>query len=551
MPSLSSAARRARAAADSPNSQTGSLFAKQRLPSPPAAGHRSVNSAAGGAASNFSGSDPAQDVSFEVRGYATDPKHSGYQILTNYESTYWRAFVGVQAWALYEVLRSFCHNGNNVCYPSINYLLEVLSIKQRRVLTGWSTSVKGKSYYYPGLIEILQNAGLVIAEVVGEGPMQRYLFHVNLTPDLLRPEQVAELPTLLQTKHAEMLQAHYEEMAELASRRRPAKTPPNASIPQEKVQNEDNSTKNIVETVQNEGMTNCQTPMTNCHTPSDNLSYKQHQYNNTQLTSARATNSINNNSGGLQQELLLTDAVDDSATEPQNPAETDVVVALTDLGLADNVVKRLTTRYKRDRIMEKIDYLIYLQEYHPKKVKNPRGWLRRAIEENYGPPDGYLPPDERAARQGSPDAEEDAEAARRASYAVHVDREEVAAVQAAQANAVAEREYLRATRRELIRRLYGPDAETLAFWELVQTDVRFTMTPDHYRLIAEASVLWMDEETVVVAIWDREIYRELLHPNRVKALARSMSNLARRKINLICEYWNEEGQVVPPGVPPP
>ena len=139
MPTLSSATRRARAAADPPDPYAGGLFANQ---SP----------------SNYNQSAPpaqptsGSDVAFEVRGFATDPKHSGYQILTNYESTYWRAFVGVQAWALYEVLRSFCHNGNNVCYPSINYLLEVLGIKQRRVLTGWSTEVKGKQYYYPGLI---------------------------------------------------------------------------------------------------------------------------------------------------------------------------------------------------------------------------------------------------------------------------------------------------------------------------------------------------------------------------------------------------------------
>src|SRR4051794_2164084 len=167
-------------------------------------------------ASSRDGGQDGGAIGFEVRGFATDPKHSGYQILTNYESTYWRAYVGVQAWSLYEVLRSFCHNGNNVCYPSINYLLEVLGIKQRRVLTGWSTEVKGKNYEYPGLIEILQNGGLVIAEIIGEGPMLRYLFHVNLTPDLLRPEQVAELPALLQSKHTEMLQSHFAEMAELA-----------------------------------------------------------------------------------------------------------------------------------------------------------------------------------------------------------------------------------------------------------------------------------------------------------------------------------------------
>jgi hypothetical protein len=54
-----------------------------------------------------------------------------------------------------------------------------------------------------------------------------------------------------------------------------------------------------------------------------------------------------------------------------------------------------------------------------------------------------------------------------------------------------------------------------------------------------------------VAIWDRELYRELLHPNRAKGIERTMSMLTKRKLSLICEYWDEEGQVVPPGTPPP
>jgi hypothetical protein len=520
------------------------------------------------------GNEGGGNLGFEVRGFATDPKHSGYQILTNYESTYWRAFVGVQAWSLYEVLRSFCHNGNNVCYPSINYLLEVLGIKQRRVLTGWSTEVKGKSYQYPGLIEILQGGGLVVAEMVGEGPMQRYLFHVNLTPDLLRPEQVAELPALLQHKHTEMLQAHFAEMAELASRRRPAKegtptrteeegmarsrtsppratqaTPPRTQAanrrqpPRLLLQDEDASTKNMVE---QEGMTNCQTGVTNCHTGGDNLSPKQHQSNNTQLTNSSSTNDAYNNSGGLQQELPL------SSDSPTGPPKTDVVVALTTLGLADGVVQRLTTRFSRARILEKIDYLAYLEEYHPGKVKNARGWLRRAIEENYGAPDGYVNAADRAARrEAPPEASPTVDGEARISYAAFVDNAAVEASRAAHATATSEREYLRAARREAIRRQHAPDAATLAFWELVQSDVRLTMPPDHYRLIAEASILWMDESRVAIAIWERELYRELLHPHRLKALMRSMSVLAKRKLEIVCEFWDEEGQVVPPGTPPP
>lgn len=104
----------------------------------------------------------------------------------------------------------------------------------------------------------------------------------------------------------------------------------------------------------------------------------------------------------------------------------------------------------------------------------------------------------------------------------------------------AERDQVQLARRQLVEQRHAPGAELLAFWETVQTDVRLTMTPDHYRLIAEASVLWMDEQNVAVAIWDQEIYRELLHPNRVKALARTMSTLAKRKLNLQIEFLDAE-----------
>jgi hypothetical protein len=84
---------------------------------------------------------PNGDTSFETRGYVTDPKRVGYQILTNYESIYWRALVGNAAWSLYEVLRGFCHQGSNTCYPSIQLLTTILGLKEKRVLTGWAKSI--------------------------------------------------------------------------------------------------------------------------------------------------------------------------------------------------------------------------------------------------------------------------------------------------------------------------------------------------------------------------------------------------------------------------
>lgn len=112
------------------------------------------------------------DIPVVVHGHTTDPTKDGYQILYNYESTYWRAVVGSPAWALYEVLRSFCHKQNNICYPSVNLLLDILGIKERRVYR-LEEVINGKEYRYPGLIEILYDQKPVVAQVEGEGPKMR------------------------------------------------------------------------------------------------------------------------------------------------------------------------------------------------------------------------------------------------------------------------------------------------------------------------------------------------------------------------------------------
>ena len=159
----------------------------------------------------------ADSSAIEVRGYITDAKRVGYQILTNYESVYWRALVGNDAWGFYEVLRSYCHEGNQSCCPSLTLLAATLGLKEKRVLTGWTKTIKGKVYYYPGQIEILQQANLIIAEVQGEAPKTHYLYHVNLTPGLLSADQLAQLPAILQKKHGELLARCQKQEEELLS----------------------------------------------------------------------------------------------------------------------------------------------------------------------------------------------------------------------------------------------------------------------------------------------------------------------------------------------
>ncbi len=67
-----------------------------------------------------------------------------------------------------------------------------------------------------------------------------------------------------------------------------------------------------------------------------------------------------------------------------NRITTDVVVALTEQGIAPKTAEKLAGSYSRQRIENNISLLGHLQEINPQKVsKNPAGWLRRAIEEDY------------------------------------------------------------------------------------------------------------------------------------------------------------------------
>jgi plasmid replication initiation protein len=89
-------------------------------------------------------------------------------------------------------------------------------------------------------------------------------------------------------------------------------------------------------------------------------------------------------------------AAPESAHQPQI---TDLAALLTELGLGPRVAQRFVARYQRDYLLQKLDYLAFLQERNPRKVANPCGWLRRAIEQDYGAPDGYQLQAERLAEQ--------------------------------------------------------------------------------------------------------------------------------------------------------
>jgi DnaA-like protein len=99
-------------------------------------------------------------------------------------------------------------------------------------------------------------------------------------------------------------------------------------------------------------------------------------------------------------------------TRSEITTENIVVGALRDRGISAPVAERLAT-YPADYVLAKCEILDWLVESKSRAVgKNPAGYLRRAIEEDYAPPPHYRSRAEREAAAAEHAAAQAAEAAR-------------------------------------------------------------------------------------------------------------------------------------------
>lgn len=180
--------------------------------------------------------------------------------------------------------------------------------------------------------------------------------------------------------------------------------------------------------------------------------------------------------------------------------------ALLAIGLAEPVAQRLAQNYSREHITQQLDYLKFLQAEAPEKVRSPRGWLRRAIEENYGPPDGYVSPGEQAQQEQARQMNEAwvdtlaTETAQRQNQAAEV---RVAFLQALQAE-------------------YGTTDTDRAVWKEVQQNLSYIGRPDIHELVASTEVLACAGNTILVGV-DTDIeLKKLSHPGIQAAIQRTL-----------------------------
>ena len=84
------------------------------------------------------------------------------------------------------------------------------------------------------------------------------------------------------------------------------------------------------------------------------------------------------------------------------PAASHLLPELRRHHIGGKVARNLIASHPAAYIEQKINFLDFLIDTG-KSPKNPAGWLRRALEEDYGPPPGYLPKAEREQKQQAAD----------------------------------------------------------------------------------------------------------------------------------------------------
>jgi hypothetical protein len=215
----------------------------------------------------------------------------------------------------------------------------------------------------------------------------------------------------------------------------------------------------------------------------------------------------------------------------------DVVVALLDQGISRPVARRLARIYPPDYIFLKQAYLEFLLSQRPHEAKKPAAWLRKAIEDDYSAPDGFISQKDR--QRYAAEEKQRTEALLAAQEQDRIQRAADEESLAAKAAAL----------RQRLHALYGTTAEELAVWETARTDLSFTAKGGVYDLITTAEMLKMTDDRVILGIPYQLQFQQLQHPGYQAALKRAFKQVARRTLGLelvlIADEDHERGS---PGV---
>jgi hypothetical protein len=203
-----------------------------------------------------------------------------------------------------------------------------------------------------------------------------------------------------------------------------------------------------------------------------------------------------------------------------SPDTAVVVASLVDHGIARGVAQQLAAGFAPDHIGEKIEYLDFLLVQRPNDVQKPAAWLRRAIEKDFGAPDGFVSAAER--QRQAEDEKQRAQA--------------LVAAQQEHFRLTREREADRTRRREAaliqLKSENGTTDDDEALWKRIVEAVEASGENALYGLLANTQILKSSDTSLLIGIPSDIYAKQLTHPRMEAYLKRLIKKQVQRELEL-------------------
>jgi len=204
-------------------------------------------------------------------------------------------------------------------------------------------------------------------------------------------------------------------------------------------------------------------------------------------------------------ELALVRKSNPQETVKQHTDNSSVVALLRERGISQTIAKRLAETQPEDTIRAKVEVLDYLVETgSPLVERNPAGYLRKAIEEDYAVPAGFQ---NRAEREA---AERERERAEKEAEGFRADHDPVT-------RAMAD---------------YGTTEAEMALWRQVQEQLRLTLAESTYSTYFRNAVLLSLDGNVATLGFPDARARDWATNRLAQSLQRAFDQVLERDITV-------------------
>ena len=232
------------------------------------------------------------------------------------------------------------------------------------------------------------------------------------------------------------------------------------------------------------------------------------------------------------QETVIQQTVEQE-TENTTTKANSVVVALAEWGISQNVSQTLAKAFPPEQIREKIEFLKYLIEHEPKSIKKPAAWLRKAIEENYGAPDGYKTAVSNAKDERQANAEKQRKQAVLEAQKAQLERAE---------RRQKERESAFSERLQKLFVEYQTSDTDRAFWEGAKPELAQQGVSE--AILTSTQLLTLKQDKAVLHVINSFMAQQVAHLRVKEPLTAVLSKLAGRPlyIEIVVENGEQKGK---------